>query len=543
MKHLYPKTLCTVLLISIATWQSAQAQCPAGSITPTANTTYNNGQVICISSSFSGTLTLNSGATMVIVSGGTFTGDFNGKSGSIIEVQAGGTFKPGNANNLASAITVKKNGTATLGTGGLTLSNGFSVSNYGTFTFSNGPTLENNTTVTNTSCGTMSFGQTTTLKNGSVLDNSGTLTFQSTLATESGSTIDNRGRITVVGDFNPKGFFKNQWQAVFKGNNNFNAGADSIINLYTMVFKNAIHGTLKARNEGLFWIGGSFQLNSASGTGGINMTRTNAQVRVNGAMANGATISGIGKLYVGGALSNSGGTMAGKSGSEKLFINKSVPNGSATNTQTSASMVAEDTTTFAGGAGNPDVSCAQLLPMTVSSLKGTYNDNGIDLSWYTLTESNGKKFMVEYSTDGVAFAKAGEVAAKGNSNARINYQFRFTKITGTTLYFRLLLEDVDGSTEYTGMVMVKAGVAQKITAGVYPNPFAEKLEVTLTLSTNTAVSVKLFDMNGRTVRTHTYTGQSGSNKWTLTGLSELPRGLYIVEVAAGEQKWIQKIIR
>jgi hypothetical protein len=45
------------------------------------------------------------------------------------------------------------------------------------------------------------------------------------------------------------------------------------------------------------------------------------------------------------------------------------------------------------------------------------------------------------------------------------------------------------------------------------------------------------------VKTQLFTGQTGSNKWTLTDLRELNRGLYIIEITAGEEKYMQKIIR
>ncbi|WP_162915636.1 T9SS type A sorting domain-containing protein [Paraflavitalea soli] len=540
MKHLYPKPFISSLLIfilTIITFQPVAAQCPAGSVS-NAPGVYANGNVVCISTNVSGNIKLNNGAKMVIVSGGNFTGDFDGNSGSIIEVKAGGTFKPGNANNLASAITVDKSGTAIFGTGGLTLSNGFSLSNFGTATWSSSPTIGNAITITNTSCGSMNFNQNVTLQNGATLNNSGILTIQN-LITDVGSKIDNRGRLTVKGDFAPKGYLKNQWQAVFLGtNNNMNSGADSIINLYTMVFKNAINGTMYVRNEGLFWFGGSLQLGTGSG---IKMTRTNAQLRVSGAFTNNAAVSGNGKLHVAGGFANNG-TLTGKSASEKLSLNQNMATG-VTNTQYNAAMTADDTTGYAGGAGNPDVSCATLLPMVVSSLKGNYYDNAVNLTWYTLTEINGKKFDVEYSTDGLSFTKAGEVAAKGNSVERVNYQFRFTKITANTLYFRLLMVDLNGRTEYTNMITVKTTAGQQITASVYPNPFVETLDVTLILPKTSPITVKLMDMNGRTVKTQMYTGQAGSNKFSLTGLGQLNKGLFVVEVAAGEIKWMQKVLR
>lgn len=534
MISLYPKRITSsgVLLCATALLQPAWGQCPAGSVSNTAGN-YNNGKIACISESFNGNIKITNGGKLVIVNDGSFTGTIEGNPGSVIEVKAGGVFNPGTANNLASTITVEKDGKATLSNAGF--ANGFAVTNSGTFTW--GSFNQNHAiTVTNTACGTMIFTQAVNLQNGTTINNNGTMSFQA-LNSNSGTTLNNRGKLTVAGDVSLSGFLNNQWQAVFKGNNNnFNNG-DSIINLFTLVFAKAIQGSFKMRNDGLFWIGGSFQYNG----GAIKMNRTNAQVRVNGALSNNGNISGIGEVYVAGAVAN-GGAMAGKSSTDKLRLNQNITT-NTTNTQYHAAMVAEDTTTFQGGAGNPDVSCSALLPMIVSSLKGAYNGSVVNLSWFTTAGINSRQFVVEYSTDGLNFAVAGTVAAKGNSMGRIDYHYQFTKINSATLYFRLMLEDRDGYRAYSNPILVTINSAPKAAVAVYPNPFARKLEVSLTLTQSLPVSVRLLDMKGRQVISRIYTGQRGFNKWTLSGLDKLTGGLYILEIMAGEEKWMQKVIR
>jgi flagellar hook assembly protein FlgD len=59
----------------------------------------------------------------------------------------------------------------------------------------------------------------------------------------------------------------------------------------------------------------------------------------------------------------------------------------------------------------------------------------------------------------------------------------------------------------------------------------------------TAVNVKVYDMNGRIVKSQQFSAQSGSNKFTIAALNNLNSGLYVVEVTAGEEKWMQKIIK
>lgn len=538
MKHLYPKSaISTWLIMTLANgiFQPAKAQCPAGSSAAVDNGHYNNGSVVCVSGNFNGNLKLNNGAKLVIVSGGNFTGNIETNQGALIEIKAGGSFKPATANNLAAAITNNRNGAVVLNN--VSLSNGFDLINDGTVTWSGNWNQNHAVTVNNGPCGTMTFSQQTSLQNGATINNNGNLIFQSGLNTHSGTAINNRGRLTVGGDFNAGGYFLNQWQAVFRGdNNNFNTG-DSVINLYTLVFKKAAQGTIKMRNEGLFWIGGSFQYNG----GDLLMNRSNAQLRIGGALSNNGTIKGAGSVYVAGSFGNNG-TLTGKNAAEKLSLNQSIAAGTTTNTQYNYSLLAQDTAGYIGGIGNPDV-CAMSLPMVIASFKGTYNEKAVQLSWATLSESNGEKFVVEYSTDGRSFAKAGEVPAKGNSTVRVNYQYRFDNNIASTLYFRLRMVDLDGSSEYSTIIMVKTGTAQKFTADVFPNPFAEKLEITVSLTGTMAVGVKLIDMNGRVVKGQGFAGQAGNNKYTITGLGQLNKGIYIAEITAGEEKWIQKLIR
>lgn len=539
MKHLYPKAIKTGLLalaVAIITSQAAIAQCPAGSTSNTAGV-YTNGQVVCISTSFSGNITINNGAKMVIVSGGNYTGQITANNGSTVEVRTGGTFNPGTANNFAAAVTSEKNSTVKLGTGGFGIASGFSMGNSGNMTWVSNWNQNSAVTVYNYACGTMTFTQNTTLQNSASIINNGTLNFQGELNTNSGTTINNRGRITVAANFNQAGLFYNQWQAIFKGgSNNFNNG-DSVVNLYTMTFTGSGSGTIKMRNEGLIWFRGSFNYNG----GTFKMNAANAQFRVDGAFSNNGTITGPSSIYVAGSLNNNG-SLVGQSSSAKLTINQLVSNGTRTNLTYNTSLATVDTTSFTGGVGNPST-CASLLPVTITALKGVYNNEAIELTWASLSEINSKQFVIEYSTDGLAWVTAGVVAAQGNTSMRVEYSFRYTKIIAATNYFRLRMEDQDGSLTYSTTVLVKTSGTQTITASVYPNPFVEKLDITVIMHKTTAVNVKVYDMNGRIAKSQQFSAQSGSNKFTVAALNNLNSGLYVVEVTAGEEKWMQKIIK
>ena len=57
--------------------------------------------------------------------------------------------------------------------------------------------------------------------------------------------------------------------------------------------------------------------------------------------------------------------------------------------------------------------------------------------------------------------------------------------------------------------------------GVYPNPFADKVQVNVVAESIQKVEVRLLDYVGRTVRTLSFTAQPGSNNFTVGQLSGL----------------------
>ena len=73
------------------------------------------------------------------------------------------------------------------------------------------------------------------------------------------------------------------------------------------------------------------------------------------------------------------------------------------------------------------------------------------LTWSTLSESNGDRFVVERSTDGATYEATGEVKARGNSTQEVSYDFLDRKADGVA-YYRLMYKDLDGNTAYSAVI-------------------------------------------------------------------------------------------
>lgn len=469
---------------------------------------------------------------MVIVSGGNYTGDLDARNGSSIQVQTGGTLAPVNANNFSANLV--NNGTVVMNN--VSLSNGVSISNSGHFTWAGNWNQNVAVTVSNSACGTMNFNTGTNINTGGTLINNGILNFQSDLNSNSGSAINNRGRVTVNGNFNSSGLFYNQFKAVFKGgSNNINSG-DSLVNLAFMTFAGSVNDNANGvRNEGLITIGGSYTHNSNT----FVINNPNAQLRVNGAVSNNAPITGEGSLYIAGGVSNNN-AVTGKSGSRQLTVNQNIT-GSTSFLTLNTGLPAADTATYNATMANPDI--CTILPVSLSSLQAVYENGQVQLNWYAYASTHARSFTIEYSRDGRYFTTAGEITATGNNHTITQYQYtHYTNATGT-IYYRIRETAIDGQLYYTNIITVKAGNTTSVTTQVFPNPFTDNLQVSVQLQKAGFIQVALYDANGKIVKTVRQAGFTGSNTIAIGHLTELPPGIYLTKITAGDHTIWQKLIK
>lgn len=512
----------------------AAAQCPAGSVSNTGGT-YGSGQTVCISLPVTSSITLNSGAKMVVINNGAYTGNITANSGSEVIVQTGGTFTPTIANSFAATLT--NYGTAQLGTAGLSLASGAAIINNGSF---NWISWNQNAavTVTNNACGSMHFISSTSLsQSGTVLTNKGFMNFASNTTLGTGCTLNNTGQVIFNGNVGITGRIYNQWKMSMLNTVNTSSG-DSIINLYQMLFRNSVTLNEAVRNEGLLWAQGSLTVN---GSGSVTMNAANAQLRINGALQNNSTVRGSSQLYVSGSIANNG-TIRGNSNLSRLTVNKNISDGNTQFLTVNTSMTPYDTATYTNTTGVHDI-CTTTLPVELSPLQAVYRNNATQLSWSTYTESNTQNFYIEFSRNGVDFTAIGSTLAAGNSNSRINYNYSHNIATTGTLYYRVREMDVDGKVTYSNIASVRAGSAANVAINVQPNPFTDKINCNIELSKAGPVTIILYNSNGSIIQRITQQAQAGINRISLNNLSILASGVYMVNITAGEQNFVQKVVK
>lgn len=184
-----------------------------------------------------------------------------------------------------------------------------------------------------------------------------------------------------------------------------------------------------------------------------------------------------------------------------------------------------------------------LLPIKLSEFKGTYANGISQLAWSTQQENNSNYFEIERSNDAVNFSPIGKVFAAGFSSKQLSYHFNDIKVNSGENFYRLRMVDKDSKYELSNTIMLSASIRGLLITGIYPNPFSEKISITIS-SENTAVAnIRLLDNTGKLLVQQTATVHKGANTISINNLEALAKGFYLLEVRTEEKVYTQKIMK
>ncbi|MEO7309585.1 MAG: DNRLRE domain-containing protein [Chitinophagaceae bacterium] len=169
------------------------------------------------------------------------------------------------------------------------------------------------------------------------------------------------------------------------------------------------------------------------------------------------------------------------------------------------------------------------LPLTLNDFFASKEAGTIALSWTTASEMHTSHFELERSADGRVFEKIGTVHATGNSNSLLHYSFIDINPIKGLGYYRMKMVDTDGKWVYSTVRLVSFDGAIKGLI-VYPNPADSHISLAFNTVSAGAVTVNIFDMQGKQVITKNVARGSNPD----INISSLVRGIYSVQVAGGE---------
>jgi hypothetical protein len=168
------------------------------------------------------------------------------------------------------------------------------------------------------------------------------------------------------------------------------------------------------------------------------------------------------------------------------------------------------------------------LPVELYGFKASYvaRKQQVEIQWFTTKEVNTRKFLIERSGDMKQLEIVGEVEAAGESQSLRSYYFVDIPWQSGTLYYRLRIEDRDGSISYSSWEAVE--VADSHSSAFFsmsPNP-ATDANVVLRCSQEIQ-SVYVYDTYGN-LQLNLQIPENA--RTAILNVETLPKGVYIVKL-------------
>ncbi|WP_176521705.1 T9SS type A sorting domain-containing protein [Longimonas halophila] len=187
-----------------------------------------------------------------------------------------------------------------------------------------------------------------------------------------------------------------------------------------------------------------------------------------------------------------------------------------------------------------------VLPVELTRFDAQLNQNEVQLSWATASETNNARFDVQRRTTGADGARSwtttGRIEGAGTTETPQSYHFVDADVPSTadTLRYRLRQVDTNGHVTLSeAETIVRTVDALHIREG-YPNPAHDRVTVPYASPNAQQVTVSVYDILGRQVRSAPREMAAGRSTMQVD-VSRLSSGTYFLRVESDEMVETQRI--
>lgn len=180
-----------------------------------------------------------------------------------------------------------------------------------------------------------------------------------------------------------------------------------------------------------------------------------------------------------------------------------------------------------------------ILPVNLISFDGALINKNAKLQWRTENELNNKGFELQRAYNGTDFKTIGFISSAANSSGAGSYVFNDPELAQSLNYYRLKQIDVDGSFEYSNIVLLKTNISSNIK--VLSNPFNNFIDIQLSTAFAPSSVMQLLDANGRLVAQQIL--MPNLIRQRINVRSNLAKGVYYLKVIAGKQQFVTTVVK
>ena len=190
----------------------------------------------------------------------------------------------------------------------------------------------------------------------------------------------------------------------------------------------------------------------------------------------------------------------------------------------------------------PALYAKSTLPVHLISFQGNMNKNNkVTLNWTVADNETVHSFEIEGSTNGRDFTTVGVVFASEKFGTE-NYMF-YETIVAEKIMYRLKMIDKTHDIDYSRILIFQTKSLGTTDIKVYGNPVKDKLTFSYTSNETQVVSVKVYDITGKTLISQKVNIAEGSNMLSLPLNSTFKAGMYLVEVSNGSDRQVARFVK
>lgn len=185
--------------------------------------------------------------------------------------------------------------------------------------------------------------------------------------------------------------------------------------------------------------------------------------------------------------------------------------------------------------------CEIALPIELESFTANCEDNNVELSWTTASETNNDFFTIEKTADLTNWISVATIKGAGYSNSSITYNYSDVNEYLGTFYYRLKQTDYNGASAYYGPYAVSCN-PDDIPFILYPNPANSELNCEIYAQEEESSLVQIFDVYGQIVHNEIVNLSKGFN-YTNYDISKLVKGAYYFRISNNKTNKIKTFVK
>ena len=189
------------------------------------------------------------------------------------------------------------------------------------------------------------------------------------------------------------------------------------------------------------------------------------------------------------------------------------------------------------------------LPVELSKFSAYLSERNVDLIWSTSSELNNSGFDIERAIDNGqltinSWSKIGNIIGYGTTNEPKDYSYTDKNLESGKYKYRLKQIDYNGNFEYFELAeIVSIGIPDKYDLSQnYPNPFNPVTTINYDLPSDGIVTLKVFDMLGREVKTLVNEFKTAGYHKIQFNAADLASGAYFYQMKAGDFVAVKKFV-